>query len=449
MTQKQKFCLIGEVIVDVTLTPEGEENKLRFGGIFHAARALWALDVDYDLLFIAPDYLNNQIKNYAFNHGANLVNSIGLVTGAPNVIIINDAKETGEQGYDLLLRDEHCSELYPDILASSIQDNSYSDIVIFPGRFDLNKILSLCKGTTSKVHIDIAYNLNELNILDKLGKKFDTIFLSTSSDLFLNKYSGSVTLIGKQLLDNYCTRFVFKENRGGTRCYERSIDSDPILIEAQLRSVVHSVGVGDCFNVAYLYLSHTNSSKIALTYASWIASEYASTTFVDDFKRDCKRVISIIPETLIAIKGISLPWEVRPHFNIYIAAPDFDYLNRIEIEKIISKLQYHNFSPRLPIREHGQLPIDAPNKLKRTLFIKDLKLIKDCQILLAIMIGDDPGTLIEIGLASGFNIPVIVYDPYNHADNLMLTELPKVLSPNIDSVISEVFTIASRIHNER
>ena len=35
--------LNGEVFVDFTATPQGAENKLRLGGIAHAARGFWAL----------------------------------------------------------------------------------------------------------------------------------------------------------------------------------------------------------------------------------------------------------------------------------------------------------------------------------------------------------------------------------------------------------------------
>ena len=62
MNKKTKICLIGEVLVDVTLTAAGEENKLRLGGIFHAARALWALGIDYDILYFYPIILVHKLK---------------------------------------------------------------------------------------------------------------------------------------------------------------------------------------------------------------------------------------------------------------------------------------------------------------------------------------------------------------------------------------------------
>lgn len=72
----------------------------------------------------------------------------------------------------------------------------------------------------------------------------------------------------------------------------------------------------------------------------------------------------------------------------------------------------------------------------------------DCQVLVAVMLYDDPGTLIEIGIAVERGIPVIVYDPGSRADNLMLTQLPFLVSSDLDQVISVVFDCASRLSRQ-
>jgi nucleoside 2-deoxyribosyltransferase len=65
--------------------------------------------------------------------------------------------------------------------------------------------------------------------------------------------------------------------------------------------------------------------------------------------------------------------------------------------------------------------------------------------MIAVLIFNDPGTLIEIGIAVERGIPVIVYDPYGLADNLMLTQLPKLVSNDLDAVISATFEQASKL----
>lgn len=36
--------------------------------------------------------------------------------------------------------------------------------------------------------------------------------------------------------------------------------------------------------------------------------------------------------------------------NIYIAAPDFPYVNTTLLDQLKESLEYHNFNPRLPMR---------------------------------------------------------------------------------------------------
>ncbi len=89
--------------------------------------------------------------------------------------------------------------------------------------------------------------------------------------------------------------------------------------------------------------------------------------------------------------------------------------------------------------------LNATEERRQTLCEADLHLLAECQILVAVMLYDDPGTLIEIGIAAERGIPVIVYDPNARAENLMLTQLPYRVSSDLDDVISAVFERASRI----
>lgn len=82
---------------------------------------------------------------------------------------------------------------------------------------------------------------------------------------------------------------------------------------------------------------------------------------------------------------------------------------------------------------------------KQKLFQSDMVLMDSCQIMLAVLLYNDPGTLIEVGVAAERGMPVLVYDPFSIADNCMLTELPKVLSVSADKIISELFKYASKI----
>ena len=87
---------------------------------------------------------------------------------------------------------------------------------------------------------------------------------------------------------------------------------------------------------------------------------------------------------------------------------------------------------------------NASKEERLLLFSKDMKLLDECDLLIAVILYDDPGTYIEIGLASQKRIPVIVYDPYERANNCMLTELPLLVSNDLDMIISKVFNVLSK-----
>jgi nucleoside 2-deoxyribosyltransferase len=111
-------------------------------------------------------------------------------------------------------------------------------------------------------------------------------------------------------------------------------------------------------------------------------------------------------------------------------------------------LQYHNFYPRRPIKENGQMEENATRSRKQELITKDIQLLNRCSIVIAVLLYDDPGTMIEIGYAKAIGIPTIVYDPFKRAKNCMLTELPDLLSSDLDEIITEVFIqSANKLNN--
>src|SRR5689334_15150840 len=106
MKSDQRICLIGDILVDVALGTQFNKTKLRLGGIVHAARALWAIGVDFDVYYFAPAYLNDLIKEYLSHLGCSNPVKLGDVIGAPYVFLIQEAKEIADQGYEFLLREE-------------------------------------------------------------------------------------------------------------------------------------------------------------------------------------------------------------------------------------------------------------------------------------------------------------------------------------------------------
>lgn len=435
-----KICIIGEVVIDVTLSTPYSETKMRLGGIVHAARGLWAQDIPFAAAYFAPSYLDAQIENYLSSLGCRELKKLGDVVGAPGVVLIEEAKEVGNQGYEFLLRDELKIKTDNKVLKHIAQQH-YKDVFVISGNFGLSEIITKLNGN---IHVDLANNITEFSDIASIGKRVDTVFLSTSSQLFSKFYQNDFFEYANHF-QPYVSRLVLKENRGGSRAFDFT-SKEYINIPSQPRKIVHSVGVGDVYDATYVWHNRNgNNLRASLTLASWIAAEYACTTYPDDLKKNVQRVLQSPLNELVQMPGVLLPWEKRKTVQIYLAAPDFSFIDTKYVDAIDKALTYHNFTPRRPVKENGEMEKDAPKERRQDLFHKDMEMLSQCQILIAILLFHDPGTLIEIGLAAAKGLPTIVYDPYRIANNCMLTELPTLLTSNPDELMTEVFYQSSKL----
>ena len=407
----------------------------------HAARAAWALGLEYDLAYSAPTYLTSLIEEFSSKHCARKCLRIAEISGSPSVVLIPEPTEAGNQGYEVLLRESQHATTFDEIVVSLTKEE-FSDVVIFPGGYELSTVLAALSESTSRCHVDIGYDVTSVDSCSGLGRQFESMMLSTSSPLFLNSFGSDPARARDAIIGTLSKRLLFKENRGGARLFAEN--GEVSEVGAQVRPIQHSVGVGDCFDVAFATLRNQHPDAIALAYSSFIAAEYAATTFPEDFKAGVGRTMNIRPEAITEIEGVRLPWEARPAINVYIAAPDFDYVDRSPIIAVDSALRYHNFSPRRPVAEHGQATDSDSRGRRRDLFDRDMDLLDKCQILVAVLVENDPGTLIEIGLAKQQGKPVIVFDPFRHAKNLVLQQLPDLLTSSLDEAISGVFEVAAQ-----
>lgn len=429
------ICLVGDILTDVTLVTANNPLKMRLGGIVHAARALWAMDVEYAVAYFAPSYMDSHIDMFLKEHDCKAIIKLGDVTNCPYIMLIQEAKEVGNQGYELLYHDD----IDIDYNANVIKElNGFDDLMFISGNYDMNVVLSYI-GSGPKLYCDVANNVNEISELPK-GKLFETLFISTSSNIFKNQYTDFDSFCS--LLNPYAKRIVLKENRGGSRVYDATL-CETYQIPSQTLPINHSVGVGDVYDIVSIKAPY-ESYHDQLFFASWVAMEYALTTFPDNFKNAVKSLHRTPIADLKAQGGCILPWDVREKCQIYIAAPDFNYVKTKQIDMLCDSLEYHHFVARRPIKENGQMSDGADKKERLALFCSDMSLFGECNMLIAVLLFNDPGTLIEIGLAAQRGLPTLVYDPNKIADNCMLTELPTLVSSDLDEIIAKVFTEYSK-----
>lgn len=435
MSSGASLLLIGEILVDVTLTPAGQETKLRLGGVTHAARALWAAGIPYSVAACIPSYLEEQARDYFSNIGCDKFYRLGEVVGSPNVILIGDPTEVSDQGYDLILRENKSININSELTKADLHKSL--NVLAFPGAYDLNEVAELL-NPEARLSIDIAYDIQSVDDLREIPCNLGTIFLSTSSILFNVETKNDLDKLVESFAEYNIDAFVLKENRGGVRVFTYNNEISVYSVGAQLGDTVNSVGVGDAFDAIYMANEHFGHREAALR-ATWASSSYAQTTWIDIFKRDIQRHSKLTLNELGSLKGVSVPWEERSLHKIYLAAPDFSNGERAAIDEALSALQYHNFKAVRPIKENGELERPAPYPVIHATYCKDIQLLEECDLVFAVPVEKDPGTLVEIGFAQARNIPVIVYDPTQCSANTMVIGGCVHYSTSLDQAINAVF----------
>ena len=436
-----RICLLGQTLVDVTLSPTSP-TKMRLGGIAHAARALWALDAMYTAGFVCPAYLSGQSGDFLAAHGALESVCIGVVDGAPNIMLVTHAEEAGPQGYELLLRDNHVVSLEVEALDRVLDDPDLTAVLAFPDAGYFEALAPRLPIDHPRLYLDGDLDPARLGEWG-LGGCVDTVILSTSSRTFMSTYGATVERLRYAAVPGAANALLFKENRGGSRLF--TAEGCVATVPAHVRPVVHSVGVGDCFDAAFCVLRHTQDDRTALAYASAIAADYASTTYPETFKAAVAATLAVPPSEIVELAGVVAAWERRREHPIYVAAPDFDWVDRRPVDQLAEALSYHGFVARLPVRENGQLGVDATSADRQRVAEADLRVLSECSLLVAVLLFDDPGTLVEVGLALERGLPVIVYDPYRRAANPMLTQLPTRVATTLDETIAAVFEVVGRL----
>lgn len=438
---KKNILIIGEVFVDTHLDLTTTDGPfIRLGGIFHSIRALAAFGIQYSLAFYSADYLDSNILKYSKKLNATEVHKLGTIAGCPNILLVNDSAESGYQGYQNLLNGEATFRKAKNIteVITSVQP---TDILFFPGRFDNVEILNSLKSYSGRVHIDMHYD-SEL-LLKSIKQKIQTVVISTSSNLFKEKFHSSITEIINSDKQKLFERILLKENRGGSCCYEllnNQTHESPAFLDLK---TLHSVGVGDVYNAVFICYDEELGIEKSLRLSSRISALYAKTLDFSEFTTSVKGVISNLEDTF-CLHGLRLPWNERKSKNIYLAAPDFPSVNTKILNLLYENLVYHNFTPHLPIRENGLIERETNLIDQQKVYYKDLQLLQSCDLLIAIPLVIDSGTFIELGLFAQLGRPTILFDSEKNCDNLFAKFTPRYYCTTMPEVITSTFLALGR-----
>lgn len=430
--------LVGEIVVDVTLPTRRAPLKMRLGGVVHAARGLWASGISYAVAAVCPDYLVGEAKAYLASHGCDAFILLGEVSGAPNVFLIGDVTETSHQGYENLLREAKSTRLFD--VAGEL--HAFRDVVIFPGSYDHAAVLEMLPEGTL-VTMDVAYDVASREQLVSLGGRVAAIAISTSSDLFSASADTNVEPLVAACREANARYLLLKENRGGSRLFDLQTNQVEQLV-AVLGETANSVGVGDVFTAVFGAMLEQGPVDAAWRGAQ-VATRYSQTTFPDDLKKNVLRDQGLSVSEVRALGGVALPWHDRKRFSIYLAAPDFSYIEKPEIDAAIAAMEYHNFSVRRPIVENGEANRTENAAELRAFYENDVRLLDECAAVFAVPLGRDPGTLVEVGMAIALGKPVVVYDPRHENDNTMVICGSYRYSADLDASLNGLFECISSL----
>lgn len=437
---RRKVLIIGEVFIDTHLDIIDENGPLvRLGGIFHSARAFSALNTDYVLAYYAPDYLEDDINYWSCILNTKGCFKLGTINNAPNVMLVNESKEVGDQGYYNIIKDQ---ALYIETgnIEQIINITNPTDILLYPGRYNCESLFKSLNAFDGKLHIDFHYDSE--HILEGIASNISTIILSTSSSQFKEQCSSTSEGIINYFEPYNVNQFLVKENRGGAYCFD--VGSQKIFeAPAYYIPTMHSVGVGDVYNAVFISQIADNDIEKRMRLAALCAARYAETMSFDKFAENTKLMLGNIDE-LESLQGIRLSWIERSRKNIYLAAPDFPGVDTKLLEKLNECLLYHNFRPHLPVRENGFAGSSLKYEDEVRLYNSDIQLLESCDLLIAVLIYNDPGTFVELGMFKQSGKPTIIYDPFLCCENMFVRHTPNFFCKNLDEVISATYQCLRR-----
>jgi nucleoside 2-deoxyribosyltransferase len=398
-----------------------------------------ALGEPFDVAFVCPRWMKDQVSEEFATLGARHTTQIGESLGNPGVILIQDLAEAGPQGYELLLRKSARVSLDARAVDDVLEHATESVLLIGDDSWRA-EVLKEMVSRGRNVWVDLSDGTSRIEARAEMGP-LAGLFVSTSSRAWLDRFEGQfenlASCIEGQGDGGIVGEVVLKENRGGVRVLNPQGGHQA---GAVVGSTIHSVGVGDAFDVAYVLKRRDFEPAVAAAISSSLAADYAATV---DQAELVRRTTLTLSEP-VAFRGLRVPWESRSDIGIYLAAPDFPSVDTAPLDALERALAYHNFRPIRPVLVNGLLEPDAPDSDQLEVALADWGLLRSCQILVATLLAPDPGTDVEIGMATQLGIPVIVYDPFGRARNPMVTALTAV-QRTLNGVVESVFKAADKI----
>lgn len=292
--------------------------------------------------------------------------------------------------------------------------------------------LELCiKAVENKIPIFLDPKLNNESIKDaRKALKYTSVLLANEEEIQLLAEEQTVDRAIQKLAFLGPQYIIIKKGIKGCTIVREGKDS--IDISAFKSNAICTVGSGDVFGGAFAAtFLETNDILYSVELASSVVAN-----FVEHFE------IGNCISKEIAIRDM----KKRERLNvtaiddivIYLAGPFFSQQEVIWVNYIYNKLQSFGLKVLSPSLENGIINESTDEKQKKNIFINDIKLLEQANIVVALLDHNDPGTCYEIGYAYKKGIPVIGLKTDNSPINNMIVHSCDIICNTLDELIVEV-----------
>ncbi|HHY94984.1 MAG TPA: hypothetical protein GX513_08255 [Firmicutes bacterium] len=190
--------------------------------------------------------------------------------------------------------------------------------------------------------------------------------------------------------------FVRRFGPGGSRIFTGGKVFDIAAFDIALRD---SVGAGDVYNAAFLAATIRG---LSLRECGEVATAAAAL--------HCDQCTDQVTDAGIQLirahaSRTFCPPEVRAGCRVYLAGPFFHEGQVLVIDGIRALLRQHGFEVFSPMHDAGVSGLVSEDGL----FARDVQALDVCDVVVAVLDGEDPGTMWECGYACARGKPVIGY----------------------------------------
>ncbi|MEW6048507.1 MAG: PfkB family carbohydrate kinase [Bacillota bacterium] len=191
--------------------------------------------------------------------------------------------------------------------------------------------------------------------------------------------------------------FVHRFGPGGSRIFTGGKIFEICAFDIALRD---SVGAGDVYNAAFLAariqgFPFDECGEVAAAAAALQCDRYAHGITEDAIRH----IRADAPRTFC-------PPEVRARCKVYLAGPFFDEGQVWVIDRIQRLLSHHGFQVFSPMHDAG---VAGEESSDEAIFSTDVAALSESDMVLAVLDGEDPGTMWECGYAYARGKPVLAY----------------------------------------